>query len=507
MFGEEGKGPRYALVLSAAAVACLILPAAAAATTRYAAPGGNASAAQCTSPVGPFCSIHEAAQGAGVLPADEVVITPGSYSDTAGDLGPGVVTPVAGNVHGAVGLARPVVTANMPTDGPFIVNTGVTLSAIEVDTADAVGNVQLQGGVVDGLIARSSRAGAIVCRHAFGTIRNSACLATGANSWALGVDMNASPTRTLTVRNVTAVATGSSSRGASYRFFAGPGSNDTVDIVNSIARGTTTNVVATAVQLNGFCPESVTVSLDYSNYASAAASAAIGCTTGAGSASVTAAGTLNNQTTAPVLAADGYHQVAGSITIDNGTLASEIGTTDIDGQARTVGAAPDMGADELRHPTSSAVSCDPTSIFVGETTTCSATVTDTAATSASPPSGSVSFGTGAVGVGSFGSGGVCTLAPSTATASSCPVTYTPSQVGTGTHQLTGSYGGGASHDPSQGTSTPLTVTEAPPTATPPTSPINSVCAKLRKKLKKAKKAHNRAKVRKLKKKLRRLGCR
>jgi hypothetical protein len=35
MFGEEGKGPRYGLVLCAAAFACLILPAAAAATTRY----------------------------------------------------------------------------------------------------------------------------------------------------------------------------------------------------------------------------------------------------------------------------------------------------------------------------------------------------------------------------------------------------------------------------------------------------------------------------------------
>jgi hypothetical protein len=428
-------------------------------------------AAQCTSPATP-CTIHEAAQGAGVMSADEVVIAPGSYSDTAGDLGGGnVVTPVAGNVHGAVGLARPVVTANVPTDGPFIVNAGVTLSRIEVDTADAVGNVQLQGGVVDGLIARSSRAGAIVCRHAFGTIRNSACVATGTGSWALGQDANGSPSRTLTVRNVTAVATGSGSRGASYRFFASPGSSDTVDIVNSITRGTSSDVVAVAVQVNGFCPESVTISLDYSDYAFASASAGVGCTTGAGSASVTAAGTLNNQTTAPMLAADGYHQVAGSITIDNGSSASVSGTQDIDGQARTIGAAADIGADELRHPSSSAVSCDPTSIFVGAATTCTATVTDTAAASASPPSGSVTFGTGGTGVGSFGSGGVCTLAPSTATASSCQLMYTPLDVGTGTHQVTGSYGGGGSHDPSQGTFSALIVTERPAiTGTPSTTP-------------------------------------
>ena len=424
-------------------------------------------AAQCTSPATP-CTIHEAAQGAGVMSADEVVIAPGSYSDTAGDLGGGnVVTPVAGNVHGAVGLARPVVTANVPTDGPFIVNAGVTLSRIEVDTADAVGNVQLQGGVVDGLIARSSRAGAIVCRHAFGTIRNSACLATGTGSWALGLDANGSPSRTLTVRNVTAVATGSGSRGASYRFFASSGSSDTVDIVNSITRGTSSDVRAEAAQLNGFCPESVTISLDYSDYANAAAFDANLCMTGAGSASVTAAGTLNNQTMAPILAADGYHQVAGSITIDNGSSANVSGTEDIDGQARTIGLAADIGADELRRPTSSAVSCDPTSVFVGEATTCTATVIDRAATAQSPPSGSVTFGTRGTGIGSFGSGGVCTLGPSTETASSCQVAYTPSQVGTGTRQVTGSYGGGVKHDPSQGTFSTLTVAERPPTTAPP----------------------------------------
>jgi hypothetical protein len=472
---------------------CLAFPAAAAATTRYAAPGGTATAAQCTSPATP-CTIHEAAQGAGVTSADEVAIAPGSYSDTAGDLGPGnVVTPVAGNVHGAVGLARPVVTANMPTDGPFIVNAGVTLSAIEVDTADAVGNVQLQGGVVDGLIARSSRAGAIVCRHASGTIRNSACLATGTGSWALGLDANGFPSRTLTVRNVTAVATGGSSRGVSYRFFASPGSSDTVDIVNSIARGTSTDVVAQAAAASGFCPQSVNVTLDYSDYASASAFAGIGCTTGAGSASVTAAGTLNNQTLAPTLAGDGYQQLAGSITIDNGSSANVSGT-DIDGQARTIGAAADIGADELRHTTSSAVSCDPTSVFLGEATTCTAAVTDTAATAASPPSGSVTFGPGGTGVGSFGSGGVCTLAPSTATASSCQLTYMPLDVGTGTHQVTGSYGGGGSHDPSQGTSGMLIVSERPATTTPP-----STTPTARKKCKKRKKKHRGADAAKKKK--------
>jgi hypothetical protein len=223
----------------------------------------------------------------------------------------------------------------------------------------------------------------------------------------------------------------------------------------------------------------VTVTLDYSDYALATAFAGTSCTTGAGSASVTAAGTLNNQTTAPMLAADGYHQVAGSITIDNGSSANVSGSEDIDGQARTIGAA-DIGADELRHTTSSAVSCDPISVFVGAATTCKATVTDTVATAASPPSGRVTFVTAGTGVGSFGSGGACTLVSSTATASSCELTYTPLDVGTGTHQVTGSYGGGASHDPSQGTSNTLTATERPPTTTTTTTPTARKKCKKRK---------------------------
>src|SRR5207249_39709 len=82
-------------------------------------------------------------------------------------------------------------------------------------------------------------------------------------------------------------------------------------------------------------------------------------------------------------------------------------------------------------------------------TTCTATVSDASPGTASTPTGSVAFS-------SSGSG---TFTPTSCTLSSetCSVTYTPSAVGTGTHTVTGSYGGDATHNTSSGTFA-LTVT-------------------------------------------------
>jgi len=55
-----------------------------------------------------------------------------------------------------------------------------------------------------------------------------------------------------------------------------------------------------------------------------------------------------NQTTVdPLLGPDRLHQLAGSPTIDAGIATPDDGPTDLDGEARTQGPAPDIGADEL----------------------------------------------------------------------------------------------------------------------------------------------------------------
>src|SRR2546425_566007 len=96
-------------------------------------------------------------------------------------------------------------------------------------------------------------------------------------------------------------------------------------------------------------------------------------------------------------------------------------------------------------PTSTSVSCSPSSVVVGGPTQCTATVTDTSS-KPTVPGGTVSFTSDSSGnfVGSpcalVGFGG----------SSSCRATYTPSSLGTGAHTITANYGGDASHAASSG---------------------------------------------------------
>jgi len=77
------------------------------------------------------------------------------------------------------------------------------------------------------------------------------------------------------------------------------------------------------------------------------------------SQATTASVTIQNQYQGnSALASDGYHLTASSAAIDRGVDASV--TTDIDGQARPQGAAPDLGADEYPVPPSSVTLTGPT---------------------------------------------------------------------------------------------------------------------------------------------------
>jgi hypothetical protein len=110
-------------------------------------------------------------------------------------------------------------------------------------------------------------------------------------------------------------------------------------------------------------------------------------------------------------------------------------------------------------PTSTTVACAPASVVVGGATTCTATVADTAGTGPTTPTGTVTFTSDTSG-GAFSSSGSCTLAPAgTAGQASCPVTYTPGTVGSGTQTITASYGGDAGHTTSTATAA-VTVTYA-----------------------------------------------
>src|SRR5438445_1110932 len=103
------------------------------------------------------------------------------------------------------------------------------------------------------------------------------------------------------------------------------------------------------------------------------------------------------------------------------------------------------------HSTTTTVSC-PTTVFVNQGVTCTATVTDSTAP-VTTPTGSVTFTVSGV-TGTFTT---CTLAAgTTAGTATCNTTFTPST--TGTASIVGTYGGDSGHTGSNNSATPAVVT-------------------------------------------------
>jgi hypothetical protein len=444
--------------------ALLLLVSSSAAATRYAAPGGT-GADPCTNPAAP-CSIYTAADpsapGTTVQTGDEVVLAPGEYSDVAGDLGPSEFVQLAPGieVRGETGKPRPkiVLEHGISLRGALLVEANDVVSHLEIATSVARTDIEANGGIVEDLIARntSTASQSIACVQVAGTIRNSACLSSAPSSAAVGESSATPITSTATLRNVTAVDTGAGGEGLSYSIFGTGGV--TVSAKSVIAKGDATDVAAAAIgspEHQSGTGGHVTITLDHSDYLSAVATSD---TLAGAVASITNPGTNGNIEAAPLLAADGYHEVAGSPTIDTGETDGESATTDIDGQSRAI-EAPDIGADEYAHPTSLTLSCTPAEVILtdavpGGGTTCRATVTDEAENPLAF-SGSVSFSSS--GAGSFEAHS-CQLPPSPEPSVTCQVNYLPRVGSAGSHTITAAFAGDAEHEGSQATAS-VEVTE------------------------------------------------
>src|SRR3989449_140647 len=114
------------------------------------------------------------------------------------------------------------------------------------------------------------------------------------------------------------------------------------------------------------------------------------------------------------------------------------------------------------------VDCVPPSVPVDGSTTCTATVSDTAGTGASTPTGTVSWTSD--GAGTF-SAASCTLDAT----GKCSVSYTPTALGTGTHKITGSYGGDPKHATSSGSfnkAAPTHTSDTSVACVPPSFPVD-----------------------------------
>jgi hypothetical protein len=455
---------RRRLVPIAIAFAGLLLlgTASASAATRFAKPGGTGPAPACTEAAP--CSLFEAASSAAASPppaATEVVMLPGTYTDSTEDLGPNhtISLPQGVSLHGAAGQERPVISNSLTNEPALLVEPGDTVSELEIRSGSRVGIRLLGGELAKEVVVRDTADNAFACRLAGlqGTIRDSACLTTGAGGTAVGASISALP-QAWTLRNVTAISTGPNSFGL---FFSEFRSGATVDAKDVIAKGTQEDIQAAAFQAGAL----LTINLQNSDFASLETAGEEG-----GAASVTPPGTNGNITAPPLLAADGFHELVGSPTIDKGILDAKSGATDIDGEERTLGPAPDIGADEFKsHPTSTAIGCAPTQALANEVLTCTFNVKDTAQQNPALPTGTVGLHSDHRG----SSPAACTLEAVTGKTDEahCQVLYTPAEAAV--HELTATYSGDGAHN-SSSASTRVTVglrQSATALACAPASPI------------------------------------
>jgi hypothetical protein len=136
---------------------------------------------------------------------------------------------------------------------------------------------------------------------------------------------------------------------------------------------------------------------------------------------------------------------AGSTSTVTGAYGGDGGHTGSSGQATVK---------VLLRPTKTTFSCGESSLAPGTSTTCTATVADTAQGLTSAPTGKVVFSGNKT--DSFTNTSPCTLAPIDNKTASCTTTYMPT-AGPNKHSITARYQGGGTHAGSAG-STPISVT-------------------------------------------------
>ena len=324
----------------------MLAPAAVGADRWFAAPGGGGTDCTAGNPCSAETAIETKAQ-----PGDTVELAGGDYA-VSSQLDALKRISIEGATGGAP--ARLIGAASVMTTLNYAPPAG-TLPA-------RISNLQLTNQYVGGgyaIVARDNNAtGPLVVERisaealvdGFGgqfwtqtdaepVVRNSVFRGTRS---ALSVQGPGNGDGSLEVRNVTAVGAGATSSGMSVNAQDFPPCGAfVVTVKNSIFRGSApANDVTASNSGMGNCPS--TVNSSSSNWRAG---------TDPGTSTINSTG--DQHSSEPLFAnpAGGdFHQLAGSPTIDAGAAADLIGDTDIDGDPRTLGAAPDIGADEFRPP-------------------------------------------------------------------------------------------------------------------------------------------------------------
>ena len=264
------------------------------------------------------------------------VYVPGNLGDYS--LAAAIVPAVSVKVHGTDGRPRLLFAS-----GGLRLKSG-TAENLYVQGASAATTFALDSAsaTATNVIAKN-QGGGNACYLDDATLTGSVCWAAETAFIALASDGIALESDgAITLRNVTAYATGAATQ-AGILAFGRSGRDGVVNLVNVIARGG-----LTGGDLNGQSDgvQSVTFNLDHSSWLTRV--------TGGGTPDkFVFADQGGNVSAAPLLVAPGsgdFHQAQGSPTIDRGRADAANGTTDLDGQPRTMGATTDIGADEFEPP-------------------------------------------------------------------------------------------------------------------------------------------------------------
>jgi hypothetical protein len=315
-----------ARIVTFACLVTLALAAHAQAAQRYAAPQGSGIECSQAAP----CSLAQALGKA--QNGDEVIVGTGVYTTTETLYPEGVGV----DLHGDYGAPMPTVKAAF--GGPVIASAFKgRVAYLEVDNlAPSGGGFLCLHGTVERVRSKVAGSGSVAL-GAIGacTTRDSLLLASGTKANAY-VGEGFEDGLTGVVRNVTAIASGEGSTGIRSGYGLAPTGNFLLDVKNSVADGGAVDVYATESGTgNG------NVVIANSNFDRPKRDTF---------AALTEAG--GNQAAAPLFvdaAAGDYREAAGSPTIDAG-IADGLGTLDLAGSARVIGAAPDIGAFEYVPP-------------------------------------------------------------------------------------------------------------------------------------------------------------
>jgi hypothetical protein len=304
----------------------------AAADTRYAGPSGM-GADPCADSINP-CSLEDAVGGDTVMPDDEVVLLPGTYTLPSGLFFQDIA------VGGQPGQPRPVLMAG---SGVTVENGGSgsappVLRDVEIVHSGGATGLFNDGGIVERAVVTSTGSAAcgVTGRSGVdGLIRDTICRNTAGGA-AVGVSLTAPGVDNVgRLRNVTAVALAPG--GIGILLSATDAIDLEIEAVNVIARGATDDVIATDDGDGG----SSTVTLARSNYSTGDV---------IGPSTVTDPSTSGNQTASPLfvnaLGGD-LHQQAASPTVNAGTTDALLGERDLDNGPRIQQGTPDIGADEF----------------------------------------------------------------------------------------------------------------------------------------------------------------